>query len=548
MKYKFNIITFAAGITIFLSSWGTSPSPAEIIKIMAANITSGSHSAYEGPGINIFQGLRPDIVMIQEFNYNSGSRRDLIDTAFGTDYYFCVGPRTGASDIPNGVVSRWPIKSSGWWNDTWVSNREFVWAVIDLPGEKDLQVVSVHLLTSSSSNRDNEANQLKNYVQTNFDDSHYIVVGGDLNTDTKSEACIITFNSFLHQVSTKMPMDRLYDFNTSEPRSKPYDWVMPNQILDSCFTALTVGSWNYPNGIVFDSHVFNPLSEVSPVQYADSHVSGMQHMAVMKAFDIPVVTPSPVSTPTPSREAWVEDGDYDGDDTSDIAVFRPSSGLWSIRALTRLYFGDENYIPVPGDYNGDGSSDPAVFRWSSGLWAVRDITRLYYGNTSDRPVPADYTGDGTAEAGILRGKTGLWSIRGISRIYFGSSQDEPVAGDFNGDGTADIAIFRGGSGLWSLRGISHLYFGNSTDRPLPRDYSGDGTTEVAVFRSAYSLWIVTDSTRVYFGNSSDLPVPADYTGDSNSDIGIFRGGASLWSIRGISQVYYGSSSDIPVTR
>src|SRR5262249_50065867 len=41
-----------------------------------------------------------------------------------------------------------------------------------------------------------------------------------------------------------------------------------------------------PNGLVFDSAVYTPLSDVSPVTSGDSHVTGMQHMAVVKDFVI----------------------------------------------------------------------------------------------------------------------------------------------------------------------------------------------------------------------------------------------------------------------
>lgn len=75
--------------------------------------------------------------------------------------------------------------------------------------------------------------------------------------------------------------------------------------------------------------------------------------------------------------------DFNGDGTQDIAIYRPSSGLWSIRDITRAYFGGANDCPVPSDYSGDRIDDIAIFNASSGLWAIKDITRVYYGSTGD---------------------------------------------------------------------------------------------------------------------------------------------------------------------
>ena len=170
--------------------------------------------------------------------------------------------------------------------------------------------------------------------------------------------------------------------------------------------------------------------------------------------------PTPTPAPTPDySESFVSSGDYDGDGLSDIAVFRGSSGLWAIRALTRAYFGRDGDIPVSGDYDGDGTADIAVFRQSSGLWAVRALTRAYFGAAGDLPIPADYDGDGYCDPGIFRDGSGLWAIRGLTRLYFGGTGDQPVPGDYDGDGFADQAIFRNGSGLWALRDISRIYFG-----------------------------------------------------------------------------------------
>jgi len=75
--------------------------------------------------------------------------------------------------------------------------------------------------------------------------------------------------------------------------------------------------------------------------------------------------------------------DFDGDGTDDIGIFRPSSGLWSIRGISRIYFGSSNDSPIPGDYNGNGTTEAAIFRSTNGLWAVKGLTRIYYGTEND---------------------------------------------------------------------------------------------------------------------------------------------------------------------
>ncbi|HOO78706.1 MAG TPA: hypothetical protein PLZ73_12565 [bacterium] len=246
------------------------------------------------------------------------------------------------------------------------------------------------------------------------------------------------------------------------------------------------------------------------------------------------------------RRSWHTD--YDGDGTSDIGVFRSSTGMWAIRGVTRVYFGGSSDNPVPGDYNGDGTTDAGIFRNSTGMWAIRGVTRVYFGGSSDNPVPGDYSGDGTWTPGIHRASTGLWVIRGFTRAYFGGSSDDPVPGVYSGDGTWTPGIYRPTAGLWAIRGVTRVYFGGSSDNPVPGDYSGDGTWTPGIYRTTAGLWAVRGVTRVYFGGSSDNPVPGGYRGDGKDYVGVFRSTSGLWAIRGVTRTYFGGGTDIPVTR
>jgi cellulase (glycosyl hydrolase family 5) len=239
-------------------------------------------------------------------------------------------------------------------------------------------------------------------------------------------------------------------------------------------------------------------------------------------------------------------GDFNGDGTGDVAVFRASTGLWAVRGFSRFYFGGPGDSPIPLNYNSSPSSVAAIFRPSSGLWAVRGRTRVYYGGSQDQPVTGDFNGDGLDEIGIFRPSSGLWAIRNRTRIYFGSSGDTPVPGDYDGDGTVEAGVFRSTSGLWALRGIGRVYFGGSSDLPVPADYDGDGLSDIGIFRSSSGLWAIRNVTRSYFGASGDIPQPLEITGDGRDKISVFRSNSGLWASKGISRIYYGGTGDFPV--
>lgn len=254
---------------------------------MAANL-NGNSQTYEPFALRIFQGLQPDIVCLQEFNYGNNTPADfraMVDTAFGTNFVYYREPYTNHGDIPNGVISRHPIRNSGYWPDPQVGNRGFAWAQIDVPGSNDLYVVSIHLLTTSSAARGAEAANLKTLIHANFPTNAWIIVAGDLNPDSRTETpAMTTFKSYLSD--DPIPADNEGNFDTSMNRNAPRDYVLPSFSFTNLQVATVLPSHSFPNGLVFDSRVYTPLSDVPPVLLADS--GNAQHMAVIKDFSVPI--------------------------------------------------------------------------------------------------------------------------------------------------------------------------------------------------------------------------------------------------------------------
>jgi hypothetical protein len=243
--------------------------------------------------------------------------------------------------------------------------------------------------------------------------------------------------------------------------------------------------------------------------------------------------------------ALSERGDYNGDGTSELAVFRPASGLWAARGVTRVYFGRSGDLPVPGDYRGDGTTIPAVFRPEGGLWAVRGWSRLYFGGAGDRPVPGVYGPGDAWVPGVFRPSTGLWAVRSLTRAYFGGFGDLPVPGDYGGSGRWHLGIYRPGSGLWAIRGLTRFYFGSGS--PVPADYGGEGTSRSAVFEAG-GRWRVRGLSVFTYGAGGDLAVPSGYRGDRLDRPAVFRPESGLWAVRGLTRAYFGTAGDIPVSR
>ena len=266
--------------------------------------------------------------------------------------------------------------------------------------------------------------------------------------------------------------------------------------------------------------------------------------------------------------------DFDGDGKTDVSIFRPSTGVWSIlnssnSSATDTSFGQGTDKVAPGDYDSDGKTDIGVWRPSDGTWYIiqssdSTFNAYQFGSNGDIPVANDYDGDDKTDRAVFRPSDGNWYIlkssnSQVQSVAFGVSTDKPVIGDYNGDERADFAVFRPSDSTWYVMRSSDFgtfgqQFGNSSDKPVQGDYDGDGITDYATFRPSDSNWRVLNSsnsttTVQYWGSSSDKPAPGDYDGDGKYDFGLYRSSDGTWYILlSNNQTYYsvfGVSEDFP---
>jgi subtilisin-like proprotein convertase family protein len=241
-------------------------------------------------------------------------------------------------------------------------------------------------------------------------------------------------------------------------------------------------------------------------------------------------------------------GDFDGNGTTDIAMYRPTTGTWSVHGQGDIVWGAPGDVPVPGDYNGDGVTDRAVFRPSVNTWYVQGGVPVQWGALGDIPVPGDYNGDGITDIAVFRRSGNTWYVRGQFAVNFGAPGDVPVPGDYDGDGVTRPAVFRPSTSTWLGTDLPAVGWGSPGDIPVPGDYDGNGVTDIAVYRPSTGEWFVRGQFAVQWGGPGDLPVPGDFNGDGITDVAVFRPSTVTWFVMDQFTVTWGNASDIPASR
>lgn len=279
-------------------------------------------------------------------------------------------------------------------------------------------------------------------------------------------------------------------------------------------------------------------------------------------------------------------GDFTGDGQADTGTFRCATGEWSVSGMPPLILGRCGDKPVPADYDGDSRTDIAVWRPSDGMWYVLLSSEAYSqgamlsvqwgsGSVGDVPVPGDYDGDGKTDFAIYRPSAGAWWVLKSSGSYatyahfawgLEAAGDMPTPADFDGDGKVDPAFWRPATGTWwvlrsgsAYRDFASIQWGSRAagDVPLPADYDGDNKADPAVWRPSSGTWWVLRSSDSYTRHTAkqwgvqaagDIPVPRDYDGDGQADFAVWRPASGTWWILNSSAGYATYSAQTGATQ
>lgn len=201
-----------------------------------------------------------------------------------------------------------------------------------------------------------------------------------------------------------------------------------------------------------------------------------------------------------------------------FAVWRPSNGTWyfaggdifedsGLPVARQIELGQQGDIPVPADYDGDGTSEVGVWHPATGVWTILDVgtetLTVQTGQQGDVPLPGDYDGDGKDEIAVWRPADHTfyislenkdWSGNPVQIVKIAGAGEIAYSADFDNDATDELGVWHQFEGRWTIlrknvvtaENSDYIIFltGQQGDVPIPADYNGDGAAEAAVWRPA----------------------------------------------------------------
>ena len=143
--------------------------------------------------------------------------------------------------------------------------------------------------------------------------------------------------------------------------------------------------------------------------------------------------------------------------------FCVSSGLTFDNTPNRPGAVWEGDIPLIGDWDGNGTITVGVYRPSETTFYLRNTNVagspdiiVRFGSPDSQPVVGDWDGDGKATIGTFDRSRAIFSLLNTNAadgkplvVPFGEAGDWPVTGDWNGDGRTKTGVFRN-NGVWII--------------------------------------------------------------------------------------------------
>lgn len=212
---------------------------------------------------------------------------------------------------------------------------------------------------------------------------------------------------------------------------------------------------------------------------------------------------------------------------------------------------------VVGDWDGNGSDTVGLFRPSSSTWYLRNSNsygsahKIPYGFPGAIPISGDWDGNGTDTIGLYVPSTGMWSLRNSNSVgspdfvfQYGFQGTIPVAGDWNNDGTDTIGLYTPSTAMWYLRNSNSsgqadysFQYGFQGTRPVTGDWNNDGVDTIGLYAASNFTWYLRNSNSsgaagtFQYGFAGPEPVAGDWNSDGSSTIGLYAPLTTIWYLR-----------------